>query len=405
MANTNDILTFTVHPSTIFINCEVEIENHDNRSIVTYEFRFPFFELWERVNSRPWVRVDISTRAEIFDAINGSKPNDGPSGTPEHEEYLEYKKRLDSAGRFFSPFLLPGDVYEVRIFDGLSSPFDPNVNGDNQYLATLDVFALCSKPKEDSLFGQYGLDIGGTYCLLDVSALTLTRMKSWIGESPPDLLPDGTQELKSSTASFTTNNLAINHSHELKPLLPGTPYNILLRLSDRLGNWQFINLTNTTKRRLATVYFDKIHMIDDSDGASVGNAYYHFRIIEEGRLAFDQRFPNSGEELLDSGWDRTLPSTLGQFFGPKRILAGKGAILVAVRGFDVDRLPWPLPDSEETASNFGDGFGFDGASLDIPVGRFIETVTSGRKTLHAIPETVDNQFEFLIEVIYTITYV
>jgi hypothetical protein len=407
MANANDILTFTARPSTILINCEVETENRDNRSVVTYELRPTMFELWERINDRPWVKVDISARAENFDAISGSKPSDGLPGTREHDEYMEYKKRLASAGRFFSPFLLRGDVYEVRLFDGTLTPFDPNVDGDGQHLAALDVFALCSKPKEESLLRDIGfLEIGGTYCFLSILSGALTRMKSWIGEIPPDppSVPDGTQELKSPTAVVTTTGLATSHSHELKPLLPGTPYYILLRLSDRFGNWQFVNLTNTTKRRLATVYFDKIHMINDSDGASRGNSYYRFSISEAGGVVFAQRFPPSGESILGDGESASLPPTLGQYFGPKRILPGGGAIMVAVRGFDVDRLPPPFSDSEETASNYDDGFGFEGTPLDIPFGRFMETV-SGRKTLHAIPETVDNQFEFLVEVNYTITYV
>jgi hypothetical protein len=391
MTNISDIKTFEVRPSTLLIDCKIPGQD---RSTITYELRLEFFELWERINGDPWVKVDVPNRAHDFNVINGFNPLDD---TP------EYRKRLEVSGRFFSALITPGDVYEVRVFVRSQSDFDPNIDGANQFITTLDVFALCSEPKKTSFLNDFSAEIGGTYYFITSVTSAPTRMKSWIGETPPITLSNGQQDLKSPTSSVTTTSIATVHIHELTPLLPGTPYHILIRLSDIKGNWQFVNLTNTTKRRLATVFFDKLYIINDSDSASDGNAYYYFKIIEGTSIVFNRRYPGRGEKILGDGASVSLPSTLGQYLGPKRVFPGQGAILVAVRGFDVDRF-WPFPDSEETASNYEEGFGLDGAALEIPFGRWGEVVLNGRKTLHAKPETVDNEFEFLVEVGYTITY-
>jgi hypothetical protein len=402
MPSQADVLAFTATPTEVFVNCAVPPTNTDNLAVVTYEVRSEYFQLWERLNSGPWVLVDLAVRARIRALQDGLRPEDD---TP------EFRERLLSAGRFNSPFLAAGSFYEVRMFDTSRVPFDPNVDGDRQFLRSVEVFGLCATPSGRPLLNDRTFEVGGTFAVFTAFAADLTRMKSWAGTTAPVADGRGGFVLDRPEATSTSAGLSVIHSHELTPLRPGTDYFLLVRLSDRLGNWEFVPMTVRTKRRLCIVTYDLLRVFNDGDPGSAGNAYYDLVTVEEPGTAPGERlyarFPPTGELVLGDGASASLG--VSHIFGPKNLMPGAGAIRVFVRGHDVDREPWPLPDSEETASNFdGAGpatLGVLGTYLDIPFGRGTETVLGARRTINTAPEAEGDDFVFAIDVLLTIHYV
>jgi hypothetical protein len=64
----------------------------------------------------------------------------------------------------------------------------------------------------------------------------------------------------------------------LERLLPGTYYHEVVRLTDQFGNWEDVTRNFTTLRRQLTVQLSGIHIHDDSDDLSNGEASFSFEL-------------------------------------------------------------------------------------------------------------------------------
>jgi hypothetical protein len=91
-----------------------------------------------------------------------------------------------------------------------------------------------------------------------------TRFRMQVGREAPIADANGYYTMK-DPVDRRFSPLGKDHDVEAVPLIPGTPYFALIRLSDDKGVWQFIKHDFATLKRKITIQWKKFKVWDDGD--------------------------------------------------------------------------------------------------------------------------------------------
>ena len=209
--------------------------------------------IWHRWRPGAWQRV----------AISATDPDD---------PILEH-------GYYNSPMLEPGWVYEVAIWErGVDPNRIPNVDIPPRALATLTVFALRRRPEVRSFLQDETERTGGTYRQHYLVTSRPVMVRAAVGPNPP--VSDSKDTLSLSEIVDETINTSLVGSIDLlfEGLVPGNGYHELVQLTDEFGNWEFVSRSFTTLKRQVSLQLAGIHIHDDSDDLSNGEATFKFEL-------------------------------------------------------------------------------------------------------------------------------
>ncbi|MEU9180008.1 hypothetical protein AB0C90_24775 [Streptomyces sp. NPDC048550] len=268
-------------------------------------------------------------------------------------------------------------------------------------METLTVYCLFRKPRATRLISDQNRRFGGTWFVHQVITYMPTEIVL-IGASREKPLVDhaGIPQLISRDGMPTAPPaLSTNHEVEINPLFPGHHYFAVVVVTDRLGNWEVIQWEFTAKRRKLTVEFPTIHIFNDGDPSSYGEAGFWFRIftgpVNSPILLPDHDFHLPTQDIDDWGeTDRPYPVDFAFLGEPKSVKPEE--MIVSVSSWGVEEDPWP--DSNEGAGGF--------TELPLPTGESSETVSPPTTfTMDCPTTTTDDDFHYGVDVRWSVTYV
>jgi hypothetical protein len=317
--------------------------------------------LWERllgITNSKWVKIDL---------LRGRVQNTGPTTLQE--------------GKFTSQPVQPGQCYQVRMDAELNN--DPNIQ-DIPPVASVNVCALRKRPDgRDFLIPNDSFEeTGGTYRFQHAATKVLTHQTVSVSKDPPFEDSNGMLAFN-KTERFAEGEFAVGHDAELSPLSPGTRYFCLTRLSDQTGNWQFISKEFLTLQRKVTIRFNKLHIDNDGDTLSNGEAQFFIRVKQGVGLRIIQPEIVFGNDSFSIHDGQDLDITTHVFvLGPEDVTLHNELIGIDLFGVEFDG----FLESNEYAGGFG--------RLILPTGRAEEKpggirrpVTKGRKVV-AFPQNL-----------------
>jgi hypothetical protein len=135
---------------------------------------------------------------------------------------------------------------------------------------------------------------------------------------------------------------------QVQDLLPGTPYFELFRMSDAFGNWEFLKRDFTTLKRRIRVELGNLHISDDSDDLSNGEASFDF-YVETGNIAQPGSWVRRGtlsygNSNLETGKDATPAPSGSIVVGPEPVKQESRHVRFSVEGEEDDSGSFPLDD-------------------------------------------------------------
>jgi hypothetical protein len=174
--------------------------------------------------------------------------------------------------------LQPGDHYIVSVYHPNQGPLtlEPSL------VTTLDVSCLWKDPGPTRLITHESSSWGGTWHTHPVFTGSVPTRIVMVGVSrePPSFDSNGIPRLTSHDGEPTRPlKTATIHEVEIKPLCPGNHYFFVVLVTDAFGNWDFVQREFTTLRRKITVEFPTIHIYNDGDYATVGEAEFWFWVF------------------------------------------------------------------------------------------------------------------------------
>ena len=210
-------------------------------------------ELWRRGVGGTWEFIDDPTKLAGFKAVVGKPPVE--AGT-------------------FPMTLNPGAIWELGVFKRGHGP-----RRDVIRLAHLVLFAIGNRPKADLIDSEDGTT-GGTWHNHHVStnrptsavvaAATLTAPTFNAIAFPNPVIPDGDTQPSLDPAT--------HHDFASVPLLAGRDHFFVVVVIDDQGNWDFRVSRFKTLRRKFTVQFKTLHVFNDGDWATEGQAWFRFTV-------------------------------------------------------------------------------------------------------------------------------
>jgi len=341
---------------------------------IVYE-KFHRDEVWERTSAGvtvgAWTQVNVHVRTGQGD-------------------------EADERGKY-AVTLKPGEKYEVGIFQEDHGPLVRDV----QRLAGLSVYCLFKRPRRGALITDENRAFGGTWCSHQVATNLPTEIVL-IGASrnpsmrdsagiPHPVSPDG--------APTIPPTLSTNHVVEIAPLFPGNHYFVSVVVTDRFGNWDAREWEFTALRRKLTVEFPTVHIYNDGDGGSYGEAAFWFRVYAGFRnnpiLLQSPDFHLPTQDVDD--WNETdRPYAVGfaHLGQPQVVPPGQDRVAVASWGVEEDG----IFEADEGAA--GD------SAIPLPVGRAAENVPNPITfTMDCPVSTTDDDFHYGVDVRWSVTYV
>jgi hypothetical protein len=329
-------------------------------------------EVYERLDEGPNVgqltRVDLRARIQAF--------NEQEHGKPEVNE--DWKQR----GTFLSPVMSVGFVYRVEAY--VSGTF-PNDRQDAH-----DVFVLAEEPSPTPQIADRSIEAGGTFVGV---ALQTPRSAVVFAEaaehgSPLDTLSNGAHRFTKPIARrFST---AYGHRHEFSLIgdfHPGNNYDVLLRASNEVGDWEEIIVPVTLLKRRVEISFDQLRIINDSDPGGSGEDVRLVVYAYEGTHESYQ-VSNTWETLTD-GQQVALPSDWKATLGPAPVDDDATAVTVKA---------WLTEDDSPMVSEDASG----DEKLRIPTG-LDEELAPTAFTIAAAPWK-DDDLEGVVQGTYSVTY-
>jgi hypothetical protein len=325
-------------------------------------------ELWERMNSGTWTQINVHVRTGLGD-------------------------EADSSGSYLQA-LSPGIIYEVGMFEDGHGP----LSSDPIRQAFLTVFCLWKKPGVLNLISDMNRATGGTWHSHQIATKVPTNIVI-IGcsRTKPVLDSNGIPLLQSPdgepTAPLTTSN---NHIVEIKPLLPGNDYFFAVVVVDAFGNWDVKQETFTTLKRKLIVQFKTLHVYNDGDPMGHGEGEFWFRVhhgpANQPKVIEDFHLPVM--DIDDWGeTDRPYGLSITHLGGFETVQPGEERVSVASWGLEHDG----VLEADEGAGAFG-------TDLQLPSGRFVETVINNSMLMDCPHTTDDDDFHYGIDVFWSVEY-
>jgi len=119
---------------------------------------------------------------------------------------------------------------------------------------------------------------------------------------------------------------------ELRNLTPKTHYHYIIEAKDEKGQFAYKTGQFTTATRHVEVGFDKIFMIDDSDGAfsGAGDLVFAFFVNDVNVLGNNKRLPATGEMDFPTGQTKSFEHIVREIMDPPNTISAR------VNGYDDD---------------------------------------------------------------------
>lgn len=302
-------------------------------------------------------------------------------------------------GVFETPKLMPGQIYEVRIYDNRTSPGRPG--GEKRFKAKLHVFCLLKDTESTFDYVDERIKVGGTYR----DHIMVTKEKTFysivVSKDPPISMPNPDPDIFNGFPNFpeqwaTDDILGTIHHVTVMPLDPGHTYNFLIRISDDKGNWKIIDGAFGTKQRKVTIDYEKLFINDDGDNGDTdtGEAYFLFRIFQGQKIV--DKLMIGDEDILRTVDDTAPPWNLHNLnhptviLGPETVTDDNRMVSFHTMGVEDDS---PLLD--EVAARIG-------PAINFPVGPS-EEVYDQPIMIDAF--TYLGTFNFSVEITHSIEYI
>jgi hypothetical protein len=168
-----------------------------------------------------------------------------------------------------------------------------------------------------------------------------------VGEGPPFTDTQGLQRFLHPLLT-RIRPLDLQHEVQVDPLLPGNPFQALVRVVDQGGNWQELVVSFHTHQRKVTINFKELHVINDSATGGGITAEFHIWVREGETTVSDCFFgdidsfeindrpdPGHGSEehiLLGQLAGGNPPRCAPVILGPKQITPTNHDVGILTRG-------------------------------------------------------------------------
>ncbi|HET7399640.1 MAG TPA: hypothetical protein VFJ94_14075 [Intrasporangium sp.] len=294
--------------------------------------------------------------------------------------------------------LTPGQIHDVAIFQRDRVPIDDQVV-QTRAEAFLKVFCLWKEPENRTLVTDENSETGGTWHGHHIHTNVATSL-AVVGASrtPPLLDANGIPHLVGADGgpAFPAG-FGIDHVVELRPLLPGNHYFFTALVTDTFGNWEVMARQFTTLRRQLTVEFPTLHVFNDGDSSSHGEAHFTFRVMHGSPQSpkVIQDFDRPTADIDDWGeTDRPYSLGFAHVGAPTTVHVEEQEVWVASWGTEEDG----FLESDEGAGNFG-------VRLPLPAGKNLESVSNAPLFLDCPPTTTGDDFHYGVDVRWSVGYV
>jgi hypothetical protein len=300
------------------------------------------------------------------------------------------RKQADSKGRH-TVDLRPGEFYTAGVFNQSQGPTSTDPVG-----TTVTLFAVLKKPVVSQLITDHSGSVGGTW-LTHALQTSIPTTVVLAGTSRSQATRDGIgiPTLNDPDAVLPKPlGPDLHHHFNLEPLVPGQRYFLTVMVVDAGGNWEVLDVEQTTMRRKLTVQFKQVHVYKDGDANSPGEADFWFRVyagnsrqelhpLEEFHTSLDP-INNNGDYSVGFSHIDTEPQTIS----PKRT-----GIWVNSNGVEHD----PFWEPDDYAG------GLSGTEqLSLPTGPG-ENVTAGSMRLDC-PLQSGYDFHYGVDVNFSVAY-
>ena len=266
----------------------------------------------------------------------------------------------------------------------VSDPANGPLGVDPLPRATLTL--LCLRDQRASLITDRNAATGGTWHFRQIATRTPTSIGA-IGASrtPPVLGGIGPPTIRNPDGGPASPTGAT-----------GNHYFFTAVVADASGMWDVLNDEFDTLRRKLTVEFPTIHIHNDGDPGGVGEGEFWFRVfsgtIQQPKVIQEFHLPT--QDIDDWGeTDRPYSIGFAHVGAPEAVKPGREAVLVS---------SWAV---EHDGSLEADEGAAGEATLPLPVGRFVETVTGSTFRMDCPVSTTGDDFHYSVDVKWSVEYV
>jgi hypothetical protein len=292
-----------------------------------------------------------------------------------------------------------GEVYTAAMYERDSDHPDPNQNlTDPPPNDLLTVVGVVDEHK-DLISLPDGMFVGGTYIGTFVSTPAEAYVLLQVGTPTPVVIPTPTtsgvtlKQIVTPDAEAESSGTT-GHKLECTPLVPGEKYSYVIMAVDEDGFWDCWSDALNCKWRRVDVTFKSIHVVNDGDSETVGEAKFWATVFESGSVVQEtavRTFELGHDEYeINNGQDINLPSTWKVSIGPKKIETKVDAVVsVQTNAHEYDG----IKGEDKAASGM--------RRLDFPVGRNREE-TEDTLTLRANP--TEGYLEYRLTVDWKVSY-
>lgn len=312
---------------------------------------------------------------------------------------------------------LIGGLYQVRLFfKGQGNP-EGRSSSLGDLLDGLDFPCLAREGRTDALTRcaeqpQIDIAVGGTFASFAFASAGNTMTRAQLGADPP-IGGTATQPAAFDRPAVIAGDVsdAARLLHRLSltsALLPGNSFFFIVLAWDASGRYDYVwNSTGPApatppdklkaKARTLRIRLAKLHCFDDSDDLSDGEGSFSLVVIQSG-APLTRQFSTS----FESGKPVSVPASMRIDLGPEQVTAANNAVEVRVDGAEDDSgFPWLDDDDLASTSLSFSG----GRRLAFPVGEGKEEVSGGLLNLPSRMLTSGDEFSFLAEIRFDVSYV
>lgn len=256
----------------------------------------------------------------------------------------------DIAGSFVVA-LAPGEFIEFGVFTTERGP-----ESDPDLLARVELSGLARRHRSDLILST-DQNTGGTWHAHVVTTDVDTRLAVVAACRAPVLVDaDDYPHVDASGGVdgvlLATGAWGTTHELRIDGILPGSHYHLLVLVVDPGGRWDYRIAEFDALRRELTVQFTTLHIYNDGDPSSVGEAQFRFWVdyrLGVGQFDRIREFFRPGADIDDWGeTDRPYPLGFAYVSGPQQVLDGQQHVYVSSighedDGWEGDEVAWSVP--------------------------------------------------------------
>jgi hypothetical protein len=361
---------------------------------VDYEIDFGRGNIWRRYVNQPWTKENLVAGAQS----------------------AQQAAELERQGTRTTPQLKPGEVMQYGLL--VDTSLDPNVAGlsSDRFAQLVTIYALLQVPGPSNWIDPRPTmnDTGGTFHFRRVGTTIPTYLVMKVGRAAPQAGQFGLFDI-ASPVHTRTSLFGTLHEVEAVPLVPGTHYHVVVRLSDTQGNWSVIRDEFDTLQRRVTVAFEKVTVHDDSDFDLLGRddegeAKFWFKVFEGNTMV--REFSWGEVTISDKSYKPAmkeiwLPNTFSHTIVPKPFDGNDPGVGVGLEGKEYDAFQFLFTwfTTTDDSEYWESGRPHDKSrKLVFPTGKGKENVSNAGLSVTAGPIKGDGSLHFTAQGTYSVSY-